>query len=116
MLIRLLAYYVTWHMQHKLAPMLFKDDDPAAARAARPSPVAPARRSPSALAKDATKHTADGQPVHSLATLLADLATITASCIQPAADLAGFTLITTPTPAQRRAFELLGVSHRLGHP
>lgn len=37
-LIRLLAYYVTWHMQQKLAPMLFKDDDPATARAARPSP------------------------------------------------------------------------------
>jgi hypothetical protein len=115
-LIRLLAYYVTWHMQHKLAPMLFKDDDPAAARAARTSPVAPAGRSPSARAKDATKHTADGQPVHSLATLLADLATITANRIQPAQGLPGFTLITTPTPGQRRAFELLGVSHRLGHP
>jgi hypothetical protein len=115
-LIRLLAYYVTWHMQQRLAPMLFKDDNPAAARAARPSPVAPARRSPSARAKDATKHTADGQPVHSLATLLTDLATITANRIQPAAGLPGFTLITTPTPVQRRAFELLGVSHRLGHP
>jgi Transposase DDE domain len=115
-LIRLLAYYVTWHMQHKLAPMLFKDHDPAAARAARPSPVAPARRSPPALAKDATKHTADGAPVHSLATLLADLATIAANSIQPAHGLPGFTLITTPTPIQRRALELLGVSHRLGHP
>jgi Transposase DDE domain len=115
-LVRLLAYYVTWHMQQRLAPMLFKDDDPAAARAARPSPVAPARRSPTARAKDATKHTADGAPVHSLATLLADLATITASRIQPAAGLPAFTTITTPTPVQRRAFELLGVSHRLGHP
>jgi hypothetical protein len=115
-LVRLLAYYVTWHMQQRLAPMLFKDDDPAAARAARPSPVAPARRSPSARAKDATKHTTDGAPVHSLATLLADLATITASRIQPAAGLPAFTTITTPTPVQRRAFELLGVSHRLGHP
>jgi hypothetical protein len=114
-LIRLLAYYVTWHMQHTLAPMLFKDDDPAAARAARPSPVTPARRSPSAHAKDATKHTADGGPVHSLATLLEDLATIAANRVQPAADLPAFTVITTPTPLQRRAFELLGISHRLGH-
>jgi hypothetical protein len=114
-LIRLLAYYVTWHMQQRLAPMLFKDDDPAAARTARPSPVAPARRSPSARAKDATRHTPGGQPVHSLATLLADLATITVSRIQPAAGLPAFTLITTPTPLQRRALELLGVSHRLGH-
>ena len=67
-LIRLLACYVTWHMQQRLAPMLFKDDDPAAARAARPSPVAPAGRSPSARAKDGTMHTAGGaagaQPRH----------------------------------------------------
>jgi DDE family transposase len=115
-LIRLLAYYVTWHMQQRLAPVLFKDDDPAAARAARPSAVAPAGRSPTARAKDATKHTADGQPVHSLATLLADLATITANRIQPTQGLPGFTLITTPTPGQRRALELLGVPHRLGYP
>jgi hypothetical protein len=114
-LIRMLAYYVTWHMQQKLAPMLFKDDDPATARAARPGPVAPARRSPSALAKDATKVTADGQPVHSLATLLDDLATIAANRIQPAQGLPGFTVITTPTPVQHRAFELLGASHRLGY-
>ncbi|MBV9205987.1 MAG: hypothetical protein JO037_11420 [Actinobacteria bacterium] len=33
MLIRLLAYYVTWHLQHKLAPVSFQDDDPAAAGA-----------------------------------------------------------------------------------
>ena len=114
-LIRLLAYYVTWHMQQRLALVLFKDHDPAAARAARPSPVAPAQRSPSALAKDATKVTADGAPVHSLATLLDDLATITANRIQPAGSLPGFTVITTPTPVQRRALELLGVSHRLGY-
>ena len=101
-LIRMLAYYVTWHMQHKLAPMLFKDDDPAPARAARPSPVAPARRSPSALAKDATKATGGGQPVHSLATLLDDLATITANRIQPTSGLPTFTLITTPPPSSAK--------------
>ncbi len=47
-----------------------------------------------------------------MATLLADLATIAANQIQPTAGLPPFTLITTPT--QRQAFELLGVSHRLG--
>jgi len=114
-LIRLLAYYVTWHMQQRLAPILFQDDDPAAGRALRPSPVAPARRSPSALAKITTKVTADGEPVHSQRSLLADLGTICANRIQPAQDLPPFTLITTPTPAQRRALELLGLSHRLGY-
>jgi hypothetical protein len=114
-LIRTLAYYVTWHMQRKLAPMLFTDDDPAAARAARPSPVAPAQRSPAALAKAATKATADRGPVHSFATLLEDLATIAASRIHPAGGLPAFTVITTPTPVQRKAFELLGTSHRHGY-
>jgi hypothetical protein len=114
-LIRMLAYYVTWHMQQKLAPVLFTDDDPAAARAARPSPVAPARRSTAAMAKAATKAAADGGPVHSFATLLEDLATIAANHIHPAAEQTGFTIITTPTPVQRHAFELLGVSCRTGY-
>jgi hypothetical protein len=114
-LIRMLAYHVTWHMQQRLAPMLFNDHDPAAGKATRPSPVAPAQRSPVALGKATRKVTADGGPVHSFATLLADLATITASRIQPAAGQPEFTLITTPTPLQRQAFELLGVSHRLGY-
>jgi hypothetical protein len=34
---------------------------------------------------------------------------------QPAGGLPAFTIITTPTPVHRRALELLGVSHRLGH-
>jgi hypothetical protein len=114
-LIRLLAYYVTWHMQHRLAPVLFKDDDPATGKTARPSPVAPARRSPAALAKTATKTTPRGDPVHSFATLLDDLATIAASRIQPAGGLPAFTVITTPTPLQRQAVEFLGLSHRLGY-
>ena len=39
----MLAYYVEWHMRRTLAPMLFDDDDPAAAEAACGSPVEPAR-------------------------------------------------------------------------
>jgi Transposase DDE domain len=114
-LIRMLAYYITWHMQQRLAPMLFKDHDPAAGKAARPSPVTPARRSAAAPAKAATKVTADGGPVHSLATLLDDLATITANRIQPTGGPPAFTVITTPTPLQRQALQLLGISHRLGY-
>ena len=112
--LRMISYYITWHMQARLAPMLFTDHDKPAARAARPSPVAPAARSASALAKAATKRTQDGQPVHSFRTLLADLATICLNQIQPAdPGLPGFRLVTTPTPIQRQALDLLGVSHRL---
>ena len=112
-LIRMLAYYVIWHMQRKLAPMLFKDDDPAAGRAVRPGPAAPACRSLAAAAKAATKATPSGGPVHSFATLLAAIA---ANRVQPVGDLPAFTIITTPTPVRRQAFELLGVTHRLGYP
>src|SRR6266487_5307195 len=52
--LRMLSYYITWHMHQRLAPLLFTDDDKPAAQAARPSPVAPAARSPRALAKAAT--------------------------------------------------------------
>ena len=113
--LRMLSYYLSWHIQARLAPLLFTDDDKPAAQAARPSPVAPAARSPRALAKAATKQTPGDQPVHSFATLLADLGTICLNTIAPADPaLPGFRLVTTPTALQRHAFELLGVSHRLG--
>jgi hypothetical protein len=113
--LRMISYYITWHMQARLAPLLFTDDDKPAAHAARQSPVAPAARSPRALAKAATKCTGDDLPVHSFASLLTDLATICLNTITPADPaLPGFRLVTTPTTVQRQAFDLLGVSHRLG--
>ena len=113
--LRMLSYYLSWHMHARLAPLLFTDDDKPAAQAARPSPVAPAARSPHALAKAATKQTPGDLPVHSFATLLADLGTICLNTIAPADPaLPGFRLVTTPTALQRQALELLGVSHRLG--
>jgi hypothetical protein len=113
--LRMLSYYLSWHMQARLAPLLFTDDDKPAARAARPSPVAPAARSPRARAKAATKQTPGDLPVHSFATLLADLGTICLNTIAPADPaLPGFRLVTTPTALQRQISELLGVSHRLG--
>ena len=113
--LRMLSYYISWHMQARLASLLFTDDDKPAVQAARPSPVAPAARSPRALAKAAAKKTPGDLPVHSFASLLADLATICLNTIAPADPaLPGFRLVTTPTPTQRQALDLLGVSHRLG--
>jgi hypothetical protein len=113
--LRMISYYISWHMQARLAPVLFTDDDKPAAHAARQSPVAPATRSPKALAKAATKHTPAAVPVHSFASLLTDLATICLNTIAPADPaLPAFRLVTTPTTIQRQAFDLLGVSHRLG--
>ena len=113
--LRMLSYYITWHMQARLAPILFTDDDKPAAQATRPSPVAPAVRSPRALAKAAAKHTEGNLPVHSFDSLLTDLATICLNQIQPADPaLPAFRLVTTPTPLQRHALDMLGVSHRFG--
>ncbi len=113
--LRMISYYIIWHMHDRLALLLFTDDDKPAAQATRTSPVAPAARSPRALAKATAKRTEGDLPVHSLNSLLADLATICLNQIQPADPaLPSFRLVTTPTPVQRQALDLLGVSHHLG--
>jgi len=110
----MLAYYVEWHMRRALAPMLFDDDDKAAGDALRTSIVAPAKRSPSALRKAFTKRTADGAPVHSFRTLLRDLATVAKNSVKPKAEgVVEFDMVTTPTPLQQRALQLLQVSTSL---
>ena len=114
MFLRMLSYYLVWHMKQALAPILFVDNDKPAAAAKRANPVAAAQRSDEALAKAARKRTTQDTAVHSFTSLLADLATVCANQIQPAHDMPAFTMITSPTPLQRRAFELLGVSHRHG--
>jgi hypothetical protein len=107
----MLAYYVEWHLRQRLAPILFDDHDRAAAEETRASIVAPAPRSPAALAKDRTKHTPDGQPVHSFRTLLADLATLCKNRVRLArTDTPSFYVLTQPTPLQRQALDLLGVT------
>ncbi len=109
-LLCMLAYYVEWHMRQAWAPILFDDDDPAAGEALRESPVAPAKRSPSARRKAARKRTDQGEPVHSFQTLLADLATIAKNRIQPNVPGAEpFEKTTQPTALQARALSLLGV-------
>jgi hypothetical protein len=107
----MLAYYVEWHMRRAWAPLLFDDDDPAAAEAERRSIVAPAQRSPRAQAKARTKRTANGEPVHSFHSLLRHLRTIVKDRMRLKSDAAiEFDKTTTPTPLQQRALDLLGVS------
>lgn len=113
-LICMLAYHLEWHLRAALAPLLFHETDPAGAHAARSSPVAPAQRSASARAKAAKKHNPEGEPVHSLKTLLADLATICLNRVEPSDGAPAFDMLSTPTPLQQRAFDLLGVSPRTG--
>jgi len=109
-LLCMLAYYVEWHMRQRLKPLLFDDEDRESAEAARPSIVAPARVSDTAQSKARTKRTADGDPVQSFRTLLADLATVTRNTVVPRWPGAEpFEVITRPTPLQDKALKLLGV-------
>jgi hypothetical protein len=106
----MLACHVEWHMRERLKPMLFDDEDPAAAARERTSIVAPAHSSPAALRKRASKLTADGDPVHSFQTLLRDLASCTLNEMTTTLNEAySFTLMATPTPVQTQAFRLLDV-------
>ena len=89
----MLAYYLEWHLRQRLAPLLFDDHDVAAAEH-----------------KARSKRTDSNQPVHSLRTLLDDLATITKNQVLP--KLPGsepFEVITRPTELQSTVFRLLGV-------
>ena len=106
----MVAYHLEWHMRQDLAPLLFDDDDRAAAAQLRTSVVAPAQRSTAAQQKAHSRRTPDDLPVHSFQTLLHDLATIVSNRVQPKdAAIPTFDIITTPTALQQRALDLLRV-------
>lgn len=102
LLICMLAAYLTWHLRKTLAPLTFTDENiPESA-----DPVIPARRSPRAAEKDAVEETPDGLTLYRYRDLLGHLATLTRQVI----NFNGQKIekITTPTPVQARAFDLLG--------
>jgi transposase len=104
----MLAYYVEWHMQEALRPLLFSDEEQEAKKTR--DPVAPARRSRSALAKAATKRIEDGGEAHSFRTLLDHLGTIVQNLCARKGEVpkaATCTIESTPNPTQQRVFDLL---------
>ncbi len=102
LLICMLAAYLTWHLRKAFAPLTFTDENiPSPA-----DPVAPARRSPQATEKDAVKETPDGLTLYRYRDLLGHLATLTRQVINFNGQ--HIEKITTPTPVQARAFDLLG--------
>jgi hypothetical protein len=101
-LICMLAAHLTWHLRKALAPLTYTDEHPPQ----QANPVAPARRSAHAAAKAAAHASADGQILRSFRGLLDHLATLTRATITAGA--ASFEKISDPTPAQRRAFDLIG--------
>jgi hypothetical protein len=103
----MLAYYVQFELRARLKPLLFDDPTPSAPR----SPADPAQRSPAAHHKANSQTTPDGFPTHDLPDLLADLGTLARNTIRLPAPNSTFQQLTTPTPLQARAFELLRLTH-----
>jgi transposase len=104
----MLAYYVEWHMREAWRELLFADTE-IAAKATR-DPVAPAKRSKSALLKAARRTLDDGTPVNSFSTLMDNLLTIvrnTCRTTNAGSDAPTFEITTTPNPAQIRALGLI---------
>jgi hypothetical protein len=101
-LICMLACYLSWHLRKAWAPLTYADEHPPH----RDNPAAPARRSASADTKAARKATTSGQPARRFRDLLDHLATLTRDTIT----IGGHQIdkITTATPVQRQAFDLLG--------
>lgn len=104
----LLAYYVEWHLRRVWAPLLFEDEQLAQQRRRR-DPILPASCSPSAQEKKLTRQTADGFPVHSFETLMAELASRARVTYTLKSDAAApsFQQVPEPTPLQAKAYELL---------
>jgi transposase len=107
----MLAYYVEWHMQKALAPLLFEDEEIDEMRQSR-DPVAKAMPSDSVEHKKATKKTATGFTAHSFESLLSEMATrCRLTCrFGEGKSAPTITRYTTPTAFQKEAFRLLGVT------
>jgi Transposase DDE domain len=102
----MLAAYLVWHLRETLAPLTFTDESPPT----RVNPVAPALRSSSASKKAASKHNDADEEVRGFRELLDHLATLTRNTMAVTTETkSSFELVSTPTPTQRRVFELLGV-------
>jgi transposase/ribosomal protein L35 len=106
----LLAYYVEWHVRQAWAPLLFEDEQLAQERRRR-DPILPATCSPSAQQKKVTQQTADGFPVQSFATLMAELASrarVTYG-LKSEGSTPTFQQVPEPTPLQAKAYALLAM-------
>jgi Transposase DDE domain len=101
----LLAYYLLFELQARLAPMLYTDDTPLTPV----DPVAPARRSPDANAKAGSHRTPDGLPAYDLPDLIAELGTICRNQLRIGDSPHTFPRLTNANDIQAKALALLDV-------
>jgi len=101
LLICMLAQYLVWHLRRAWAPLTYTDEHPSP----RDTPVAAAKRSDAATIKARTHTDHDGAPIRDFRGLLDHLATLTRNTTVFADR--HLDILATPTPTQRRAFELI---------
>jgi hypothetical protein len=101
LLICMLAQYLIWHLRRAWAPLTYTDEQPTP----RNNPVAAATRSQTATTKARAKTDSDNNPVRSFRGLLDHLASLTRNTTVFADR--HIDILATPTPTQRRAFELI---------
>jgi len=101
----LLAYYLLFELQARLAPMLYTDDTPLTPA----DPVAPARRSPAANTKAGSHRTPDGLPAYNLPDLINELSTICRNQLRIGDTPHTFPRLTNTNPVQAKALALLDV-------
>ena len=104
----MLAYYVQWHMMEAWRSLLYADEDQKAKDLH--DPVAPSKRSDSAMKKVRTKRLDDGSRVYSFRSLLGHLGAIvraTCRCSDKGEASDTFTMTTRRNPKQQKAFDLL---------
>lgn len=106
----LLAYYVEWHLRQAWTPLLFADEELNQDRVTR-DPVLPAEPSASVRRKKSVRKTEDGLPVQSFHSLLNNLGTLTRNTCRfgKHPDTPTVSVLTTPTPLQAKALDLMRV-------
>jgi hypothetical protein len=101
----LLAYYLLFELQARLAPMLYTDDTPLTPT----DPVAPPPRTPPPQNQTASGRTPDGLPAYSLADLIAELGTVCRNQLRIGESQHTFPRLTNRNPVQAKALELLNI-------
>ena len=104
--LRMLAYYIEWHLRQAWAELLYADEE----GSVRDTPVTPATPSESAKTKKARGHSVDGLPLQTFRGLLQSLATLAKLRIRLGARGPLYTRTTQPTPLQARALQLIGLT------
>ena len=104
----LLAYHLEWHLRQKLAPLLYEEQDRAAAERRRDTPATEAKRR--------TRQTAAGDTLLDFRGLLGELGTLQRNRVRfqvpGESEHPEVRLLTEPSPLQRRVFELLQLRQR----